>query len=231
MCFSATASFGASAVLGVIGVIAVSKAKTNPQRLFASIPLIFAIQQLTEGLLWLSLKDQSIASWQPLLTYTYLVFAMAVWPLWFPLTIRLLEKDARSKKLMNVLVGIGALVAICAVLVLSLYSVRAMTPACLSCPFSSTSFLNQHLHYEFSFPSVPKNLIAAFNVLYIMATIITPFISGVKKMKWLGIGALVSYLFAVIFYNGFVLSVWCFFAALLSFVVLWIILGLRKVTL
>jgi uncharacterized membrane protein YjjB (DUF3815 family) len=42
-------------------------------------------------------------------------------------------------------------------------------------------------------------------------------------MKWLGIIFLASYLFAIIFYQGFVVSVWCFFAALLSFVVLWIV--------
>jgi len=228
MCFSATASFGASAVMGAIGIIAVAKAKTNPQRLFATIPLIFAVQQLTEGLLWLSLKNADMASWQPILTYIYLVFAMAVWPLWVPLTIRLLEKDARSKKIMNVLVGIGAFVAICVVLVLSLFPVRVMTPICLSCPFSSTSSLNQHLHYRFTFPLIPKGLIGTFTVLYIMATIITPFISTIKKMKWLGFVFLASYLFAVILYNGFVVSVWCFFAALLSFVVLWIILIIRK---
>jgi hypothetical protein len=228
MCFSATASFGASVVMGTIGIIAVAKAKTNPQRLFATIPLIFAVQQLTEGLLWLSLKDPAIASWQPLLTYIYLVFAMAVWPLWVPLTIRLLEKDARSKRIMNVLVGIGALVAICVVLVLSLYPVKVMTPICLSCPFSSTPSLNQHLHYQFTFPPVPKGLIGAFTVLYIMATIVTPFISSIKKMKWMGFVFLASYFFAVILYNGFVISVWCFFAALLSFVVLWIIIVLRK---
>ncbi len=228
MCFSATASFGASAVLGTIGIIAVAKAKTNPQRQFATIPLIFAVQQLTEGLLWLSLKDTAMASWQPLLTYIYLVFAMAVWPLWVPLTIRLLEKDARRKKTMNVLVAIGAIVAIIVALVLSLYPVQVMTPVCLSCPFSSTPSLNQHLHYKFTLPPVPIGLIGAFTVLYIMATIITPFISSIKKMKWLGFAFLASYLFAVILYNGFVISIWCFFAALLSFVVLWIILGLRK---
>jgi len=228
MCFSATASFGASAVMGAIGIIAVAKAKTNPQRLFATIPLIFAVQQLTEGLLWLSLKNADMASWQPILTYIYLVFAMAVWPLWVPLTIRLLEKDARSKKIMNVLVGIGAFVAICVVLVLSLFPVRVMTPICLSCPFSSTSSLNQHLHYRFTFPLIPKGLIGTFTVLYIMATIISPFISTIKKMKWLGFVFLASYLFAVILYNGFVVSVWCFFAALLSFVVLWIIQIIRK---
>jgi len=228
MCFSATASFGASAVLGTIGIIAVAKAKTNPQRLFATIPLIFAVQQFTEGLLWLSLKDPEMESWQSLLTYIYLVFAMAVWPLWVPLTIRLLEKDARSKRIMNVLVGIGAVVAICVVLVLTLYPIQAMTPVCLSCPFSSTPSINQHIHYRFTFPPIPKGLIGAFTMLYILATIITPFISSIKKMKWLGFVFLASYLFAVILYNGFVISVWCFFAALLSFVVLWIILGLRK---
>ena len=228
MCFSATASFGASAVLGTIGIIAVTKAKTIPQRLFATIPLIFAVQQLTEGLLWLSLKDPAIAAWQSLLTYIYLVFAMAVWPLWVPLTVWLLEKDARSKRIMNVLLGIGMMVSVCVVLVLSLYPVHVMTPACLSCPFSATPSLSQHLHYRFTFPPVPKGLIGSFTMLYIMATIVTPFISSIKKMKWMGFVFLASYLFAVILYNGFVISIWCFFAALLSFVVLWIIMGLRK---
>jgi hypothetical protein len=228
MCFSATASFGASAVLGTVGIIAIVKAKTNRQRLFATIPLIFAVQQFTEGLLWLSLKDPAIAEWQSLITYIYLVFAMAVWPLWVPLTIWLLEKDAKRKKTMNVLVAIGAIVSTIVVLVLSLYPVHAMTPVCLSCPFSSTPSLSQHFHYRFTFPPVPKGLIGTFTALYIIATIITPFISSIKKMKWMGFVFLASYLFAVILYDGFVISIWCFFAALLSFVVLWIIMGLRK---
>ena len=129
---------------------------------------------------------------------------------------------------MNVLVTIGTLVSIIVVLVLSLYPVHVMTPFCLSCPFSATEALNQHLHYRFAFPPVPEGLIGTFTALYIMATIITPFISSIKKMKWLGFVFLASYLFAVILYDGFVISIWCFFAALLSFVVLWIIMGLRK---
>lgn len=224
MCFSATASFGACAVLGIVGTVAQTKATSKPRRLFGAIPLIFAIQQFTEGLLWVTLNNADMAAWQPVLTYIYLVFAMVIWPLWVPLTIRLLEKDAGRKKIMNVLLGIGALVTVCVVLVLSLYPVRAMTPECPGCPFSSTPSLNQHIHYRFTFPPVPKGLIGAFTVLYILATITTPFLSSVKKMKWLGFVFLATYLFAVIFYNGFVISVWCFFAALLSFVVLWIIL-------
>ncbi|MBK7560503.1 MAG: hypothetical protein IPP43_00580 [Chitinophagaceae bacterium] len=228
MCFSATASFGASAVLGAIGILAVAKAKSKPQRVFGSIPLVFAVQQLTEGLLWLSLKDPGLASCRPFLTYTFLVFAMVVWPFWIPFTIWLLEKDQKRKRLIKGFVWVGALVAIGVCIILFSYPVEVVTPFCFNCPGSATSLLRHHLHYEFSIPQFVKNLIVAFSALYIAATIITPFISGIKKMKWLGIVFLVSYLFAINFYNGFVISVWCFFAALLSFVVLWIIMDLRK---
>lgn len=230
MCFSATASFGASAVLGVVGIIAVAKGKTKPQRLFATIPLIFAVQQFTEGLLWLSLKNTDMASWQPLLTYIYLVFAMAVWPFWIPFTIWLLEKDNKRKKLIRGFVWVGAIVAVGVSFILFRYPVKAITPFCFNCPGNSSESLRNHLHYEFSIPQVVKNMIIAFSVLYIAATIITPLISSIKKMKWLGIVFLASYLFAITFYNGFVISVWCFFAALLSFVVLWIIKDLRKLS-
>ncbi len=228
MCFSATASFGASAVLCTIGVIAVAKARTKPQRIFAFIPLIFAVQQLIEGLLWLSLKDEAIASWQSPLTYVFLVFAMAVWPFWIPFSIWLLETDSKRKKTMNLFVWIGAFVAASVVVVLFAYPVEVITPFCLDCPGSSTSSLRHHLHYEFAIPVLIKNLIIAFSVLYIIATIVTPFISSIKKMRWMGIVFLGSYLFAVVFYSGFVISVWCFFAAVLSFVVLWIITDVRK---
>jgi len=217
MCFSATASFGASAILGVIGIAAVVKSRTNSQRLFATIPLIFSVQQLSEGLLWQSLEDPDMAAWQSLLTSIYLVFAMAVWPLWIPLTIRLLDKDAKRKKAMTWMAATGAFVSMAVCFVLYLYPVKVMP-------------MHHHLHYEFDIPRTVKNLIGVFSVLYIMATIVTPFISGIKKMKWLGIVFLASYLYAITFYNGFVISVWCFFAAILSLVVLWIIFDLRKTT-
>ncbi|MEO7924698.1 MAG: DUF6629 family protein [Chitinophagaceae bacterium] len=228
MCFSATASFGASAILGTIGIITVTKARTKPQRVFGTIPLLFAVQQLTEGLLWLSLKDNDLASWKSLLTYIYLVFAMAVWPFWISFTVWLMEKEAKNKRMMNTLVAVGTIVSIGVILVLSLYPVKVMMPFCPTCPLSSATGLNQHLHYEFTLPRVAKGLIGTFSVLYIIATIVTPLLSSIKKMKWLSIVFFGSYLFAVILYNGFVISIWCFFAGLLSFVVLWIILSLRK---
>jgi hypothetical protein len=228
MCFSATASFGASAILGTIGIIAVAKARSNPQRVFATIPLIFALQQLSEGFLWLSLKNTDLAGWQSSLTHAFLVFAMAVWPFWIPYSIWLLEKDPKRKKIIRGFVWIGAIVTVGVCVVLFIYPVKVITPFCLTCPDSPSASPRHHLHYDFAIPSLIKRLIIAFSVLYIIATIVTPFISGIRKMKWLGIVFLASYLFAVTLYGGFVISVWCFFAAVLSFVVLWIVIEQRK---
>jgi len=230
MCFSATASFGASSVLGTIGIISIVKAPTKPQKLFGSIPLLFAIQQLTEGLLWLSINHIEMAVWQELLTYIFLFFAMAVWPFWIPFTIHQLEKNEKRKKIISVFLWIGAIVAIGVCFILFSHPVKVVTPFCFSCPDSASASLRDHLHYEFDIPVQVKNLIVAFSILYIAATIVTPFFSSNKKMKWLGVVFLASYLFAVLFYKGFVISVWCFFAALLSFIVFWIILDLRKNT-
>ena len=215
MCFSAGASFGASALLGVVGAVTITKAKTTPQRLFATIPFVFSVQQLSEGMLWLSLKNPGLEAGQSFFTYTFLVFAMMVWPVWIPFTIRLLEKDERTKRIMSILIGIGIVVFVGIGCILLVYPVHVMAS-------------HHHLHYRFDFPPQVKNLIWLFNLLYFIATILAPFISGIKRMKWLGVIFLASYLFAIIFYKGFVVSVWCYFAAILSIVVLWIIAGLRK---
>lgn len=54
MCFSATASFAASALLTGVGVMALRAVRRPEERLFALVPLLFATQQLTEGLVWMS---------------------------------------------------------------------------------------------------------------------------------------------------------------------------------
>ncbi len=215
MCFSASASFGASAVLAVIGTVAIIKAKTTPQTLFAGIPLIFSVQQLAEGMLWLSLKNADLAQWQSLFMYSFLVFAMMVWPVWISLTIRLLEIERRRKKIMNILLGVGVVVFIGVGIIL------------LQIPVEVGPDLH-HLHYEFGFTGNNKRLLIPFNALYFLATVLPPFISSHRRMKWLGLIFLASHLVAISFFSGFVISVWCFFAAVMSVFILWILSGIRK---
>ena len=54
MCFSATASLTAGTFLLGVGVMTTRMARTGGDRVYAAIPLLFAIQQLTEGVVWLS---------------------------------------------------------------------------------------------------------------------------------------------------------------------------------
>ena len=58
MCFSASANFVGSAVLGAIGVATLTEVK-HRRELFAAMPLLFALHQFTEGFVWLSLSITS----------------------------------------------------------------------------------------------------------------------------------------------------------------------------
>ena len=72
MCFSAGASFAASAVTAVAGVAAFSVAKKPAFRLLAAIPIFFALHQLAEGVLWMTLGGDVDAAWQGPAMFTFL---------------------------------------------------------------------------------------------------------------------------------------------------------------
>ena len=55
MCFSATANFVGSGVLGAVGVVTLTRVKHRRELLFASLPILFAIHQFIEGFVWLGL--------------------------------------------------------------------------------------------------------------------------------------------------------------------------------
>ena len=58
MCFSASANFVGSAVLGAIGVATLTEVKHRRELLFAAMPLLFALHQFTEGFVWLGLDGK-----------------------------------------------------------------------------------------------------------------------------------------------------------------------------
>src|SRR5688572_16557568 len=112
MCFSAGASFGASAVILVIGAASVRKVEKPSQILFAAIPFIFGVQQISEGFLWLALTNESYAFLEKSMTYAFQFFAQVLWPLWLPLSIMILQPEGKFKNIQKIFVGIGATVAL-----------------------------------------------------------------------------------------------------------------------
>jgi len=102
MCFSASASFIAGASLSAIGVAALKQTKTKSERPLAMIPLLFGIQQLTEGVIWLTFRHHA-----PLLkeamTFVYSAFSHAFWPIYIPFAIGVLEAVRWRKRTLFVL--------------------------------------------------------------------------------------------------------------------------------
>jgi hypothetical protein len=55
MCFSAAASFVTAGVTGAIGAVALTRVNEPRELPLAATPILFALQQSIEGLLWLNL--------------------------------------------------------------------------------------------------------------------------------------------------------------------------------
>ena len=212
MCFSASASFGTSMVLSLIGVLTLKKARQVNQYLFASIPLFFAIQQLAEGFLWIGLEDTQHTVLQKISTYTFLFFAQIVWPSLVPIAIAVLEKDLKWLKIQYFLIAIG--------LVTSLY-----LGYCLITFPVDAQIMENHIAYQQDYPVAISKY---GGILYLMATIGPTFFTNTPKMWLLGISILWSYLLTIIFYTAYIVSVWCFFSAIISIAVLYIIHELNK---
>src|SRR6187431_3018144 len=144
MCFSAGASFGAAAVLSIVGAVAVIKAKTIPQGLFAAIPFIFSIQQVAEGMLWLSFNNGDIPG-RSFFTYVFLVFAIMFWPIWIPFTTRLLEEDVARKKILTMILVAGIIVSAGFACIILLYPLEAVAT-------------HHHIQYKLDLPPAITNL-------------------------------------------------------------------------
>jgi hypothetical protein len=203
MCFSAGASFGASAVLSVIGVAVIKKAKSPNQIPFASIPLIFAVQQFSEGFVWLALSNPVFASMEKISSYTFLVFAQIIWPLFVPISIALLEKNVKRKKILKIFIGVGVLVSSYFAHRLLMYGVQP-------------SIAGHHIAYRQVHPDSWGHVA---DIFYGIATLAPTFLSKVKKMWAFGLLVSISYLITAIFYANNILSVWCFFAAIISIMI------------
>jgi len=200
MCFSASASFGAGVLLTVVGVAAIRKTHHLSQKMFAGITFIFGIQQFAEGMLWLTLPNPDYVNLQRIFTAIFLFFAQILWPVWVPVAFLLLEKKSTRKTIQMVFAGAGLLTGAYLGFCLINYPVEARIEG-------------HHITY---FLDYPASLSTISMILYGLATVVPPFFSHIKRMWMIGVIFIVAYGVADFFFEQYVLSVWCFFAAIIS---------------
>ena len=87
MCMSAEASFGVGAILIPAGTYCVASAlrKNTAYLPVAAIPVFFAFQQFSEGLVWVGLNQDDMHLVK-IASLAYLFFAVPFWPLWISLS-------------------------------------------------------------------------------------------------------------------------------------------------
>lgn len=203
MCFSATASFTASITLTIIGILACRQATQRATFLLACSPLLFALQQASEGFVWLSLTRESWQWIQTPATYLFLFCALALWPFWIPLTLTVLETRPLRKRILINLLAFGTFYALYMLFCLGYYGATA-------------SAMQGHMYYALAIPGSSYSFLAA---LYILPAVLPFFISSVWGINWLGAAISLAYLISYVFYRMHFLSVWCFFAAVLSLMI------------
>ncbi len=204
MCFSASASFIAGAGLIAAGCVSLNKVRTREQIPFASIPLLFGIQQLSEGMLWLSINGTIAEKWLWPSALVFLLFAQVIWPAWVSFSMLPVEHDSKRRGVIYGLLTLGAALAIYHVYCLVRYPITVTASA-------------HHIDYLRDFPERPSKIISA---IYLLVTILPLLLSSVNRMKILGIAIAISCLVSYLFFRDFFISIWCFFAAILSVIVI-----------
>jgi hypothetical protein len=203
MCFSAPVSFVAAAALGAIGVASIQAARSRRHVAFAAIPLIFAAQQACEGALWLALAKEPFHVGGSPLARMFLFFALFVWPFWIPTALAIAERDRSRRIALSMMAVAGG--------VLGVY---LMT--CVTFRSSNACIAFGNLYYWIQLDAPLKPVAPLVYIALIAAPLA---ISSMRGTSVLGAIALASFLATAWLTRAGFISVWCFFAAILSGVI------------
>ena len=201
MCFSATASFTAGAGLLIVGAVTARRARQRAELPFALIPVLFGLQQLIEGTIWLTFPDKA-PGLNGVLTFVYSLFSHVLWPVYVPIAILLLERAVCRRRILVAIAVAGAAVG----LYLLYFLVRL--PIISQAEGRHIAYLSPHFY------------LTAVMVLYVLGTCVSMLVSSHRRVRLFGLAAFIAYVVTYVFYTTWVISVWCFFAAVLSVIVL-----------
>lgn len=201
MCFSASASFIAGGALLAVGAVTVKKARQKRELPYAAIPILFGVQQLIEGVIWLTLRFDS-PGLNPSMTLVYSLFSHVLWPIYVPFSVLLLELVRWRRKALIAFLAAGAASGL--YLLVNMFRLPIVSNA-----------VGGHIEY-----ASPHFYIVPVMAGYLAGTGISMLFSSYRLVRVFGIAALLSFLAAYAVYAKWFISVWCFFAAVLSMIVL-----------
>ena len=198
MCFSATASFSAAALTGIAGVAALKRAHPPRELPLAAVPLLFAVQQACEGFLWLNLAKTPDGIFVQVLTATFTIIAMVVWPIWVPAAVGLIEPQRIRRLVIYFLLPVGMIAGAYSAIVMWYHPYSASLTVASICYTNRVAF--------------PDGIMTA----YVLSTCAPSLLSSHSTVRVIGGLVAAGLLLSTLFYSFSLISVWCFFASLAS---------------
>lgn len=215
MCFSATASFAASAVLIAGGATAVGLATRAGRKWvpLAALPVAFGIQQGLEGLVWIG-HIRGDPSFSLAAGYGFVFFSHFFWPAWAPFAVAFAEDLPAPRRRLAAFAVVGAAFGALT------YAALVLKGALVVAIIESSVAYNGQAAYESFIPSPFHMLLYAA-----YAGIVLPpfFMSSHRGLRRLGALLTLALMAAMVVYRATFISVWCFAAALVSLGVLLIL--------
>jgi hypothetical protein len=209
MCFSASVSYGAAAVLMPTGLYAVHRARRlrPPYWVMALVPILFGIQQGFEGRVWQVVEAGNPAGAVPL-ALAYHFFSHFLWLWWIPLCSYLVEERKRRRRLF---LGVGVFGFLAGGLV---YFALLFNPGWLSVEVEEHAIVynvssTYRAPFELDIP-IPAS------ALYGLIILVPLLFSSHRHIRTFGVLVALSIALASAAYGYAFVSVWCFFAAVIS---------------
>ena len=197
MCLSAEADLAAGVVVGVIAVDGVRHVRRPAQLPLAAVPIVLAVHQLVESLVWLGLESKLDASvWEPAL-YAYLVVAFGLLPVLVPAGVAALEPP-EARRRMHAFTAIGCMV--------SLWLMYAVIRG----PVVATV---QERHIDYVVDLWQGGVVVA---LYVVAVCGPLLLSRYRHVRWFGAANLVAAVLLAWTSERSFISLWCLWAAITS---------------
>jgi len=206
MCFSATASFAVAAVLVPAGAYCVSTASQIGARWMplAVYPVVFSIQQAVEGVVWLGIDSGNQA-----VVYGasrgFMFFSHFFWLAWVPFSMFCLADIQWRRRLLLGMSAAGAF-----------FGLTTILPIYLLTDWLSVELVEHSIEYKavmiYDGVFSRQTLRGAYGFIILSSLFLAPnwwirFFGGLIAVSLLGTS---------VFFSHTLISVWCFFAAVIS---------------
>lgn len=190
-------SFASGALLGGVGIATLTKIRSPRELLLGSLPLMFAVHQIEEGVVWMAMEGQVAPPVGQLSIDLYIYFAHALLPAIIPWCFWLAEPEKSHRTWLIPLVVLGTMLCAFALWKLSDGTIVAQ--------------VRRHsIEYE---DAVTNHWFAA---VYVIVTCLPPFLSSYPWMIRFGALNLAALIVVGVFRAIYLTSLWCAAAAVVS---------------